>query len=181
MVLLCYLLMILFLFGFGGFILINSIMIIYQASLKGIRDANEDKHAIILNSDSETNKDYHPINFFGIYDGHGGKEVSTYLGNNLHQYYVRKQYNPYYLEPSKFTKYTNKVYDHIQRKLRIKHFDFAENSPLGSISSGLHVATVLKQNGEPFLSAVFNKYFSALGQTSPVNPTGAIPIGVENS
>ena len=57
-------------------------MNIHSVSLKGRRDSNEDKHKIEINSDKR-NKDMLPINFFAVYDGHGGKFVSKYLSNNL--------------------------------------------------------------------------------------------------
>ena len=59
---------------------------IYFTSVKGRRDDNEDKHNIILNIDG-SDKSILPINFFSVYDGHGGKFVSKYLSKNLPSYY----------------------------------------------------------------------------------------------
>jgi len=57
-------------------------MDVYAVSLKGRRDNNEDKHTTIINSDNK-NKQMLPINFFGVYDGHGGKFVSSFLSKYL--------------------------------------------------------------------------------------------------
>jgi serine/threonine protein phosphatase PrpC len=57
-------------------------MNIYTVSLRGIRETNEDKHSVILNMNGE-NKNIANINFFGIYDGHGGKFVSKFIENKL--------------------------------------------------------------------------------------------------
>lgn len=64
-------------------------MSVYAISLKGRRETNEDKHTIILNDTNKTTN-LAPINFFGIYDGHGGKFVSSYLFENLPPLFVKK-------------------------------------------------------------------------------------------
>jgi len=46
----------------------------YYSSLKGKRESNEDTHCIMNNK----------VNYFwGVYDGHGGKAVSEYLGKHM--------------------------------------------------------------------------------------------------
>lgn len=61
-------------------------------SLKGLRESNEDKYNIIINEDGHI-QEYVPINYFGIYDGHGGKYVSTYLSENLPVLFMDNQLN----------------------------------------------------------------------------------------
>ena len=57
-------------------------MIIHSTSLQGKRDSNEDQHRIFTNIDSRDNA-YTSINLFSIFDGHGGKDISKYLNNNI--------------------------------------------------------------------------------------------------
>lgn len=66
---------------------------IYFTSIKGRRDSNEDRHNIILNINGN-NPDINNINFFGIYDGHGGSYVSKYLEANIQNYYMGKKFSP---------------------------------------------------------------------------------------
>ena len=66
---------------------------IYFTSVKGRRESNEDRHNIILNINSN-DLDINPINFFGIYDGHGGTWVSKYLERNMPNYYMNKKFTP---------------------------------------------------------------------------------------
>ena len=46
----------------------------YSSSIIGRRDSNEDKHKIIENLDGSIN-DKNKINFYSLFDGHGGKDV----------------------------------------------------------------------------------------------------------
>ena len=62
-------------------------MNIHYTSVKGRRNSNEDKHTIILNLKKVSEK-LNAINLFGIYDGHGGSNVSEYLAENIPTYYV---------------------------------------------------------------------------------------------
>jgi serine/threonine protein phosphatase PrpC len=94
-------------------------MKIYHRSLIGKRTNNEDEHDIILNGDGH-NKQLNNINFFAVYDGHGGNKVSKYLKNNLSQYFMKKNIK-YPLSESRI----NKIFDHLQKKLAINHKDFA--------------------------------------------------------
>ena len=86
-------------------------MSVHFASLKGSRDHNEDRHNIILGL-TNPKDDIAPINFYGIYDGHGGKFVSKYLSNNMPQYFTKPDIT-YPLTPE----FVNKVYDEIQNTL----------------------------------------------------------------
>jgi protein phosphatase 1L len=86
-------------------------MNVHSVSLKGKRDQNEDKHDVVLNSDNrDSNKKN--INFFGVYDGHGGKEVSSYMHNNISKYFMDKRIS-YPLSKNN----VNSIYDNIQTSL----------------------------------------------------------------
>ena len=53
-----------------------------------IRNYNEDRVSIIINMNKPKNfkENFWPkVSFFGIYDGHGGKECAEYLRDNLHK------------------------------------------------------------------------------------------------
>lgn len=85
---------------------------VHSVSLKGKRAQNEDKHNIIINMDGE-NKDILNINFYGIYDGHGGKFVSKFLAKNLPNFFVDKRVR-YPLRRA----YINKTYTYLQNMLK---------------------------------------------------------------
>jgi serine/threonine protein phosphatase PrpC len=88
-------------------------------SLKGERSSNEDCHNIILgmnNQDGNTAK----VNYYGIYDGHGGDFVSKFLSNNLPQFFIAKEVK-YPLDVT----YVNNVYNEVQKILFTKHKDNA--------------------------------------------------------
>jgi serine/threonine protein phosphatase PrpC len=100
-------------------------MLVHSISLIGKRPSNEDQHDIILNIDN-SNSTKKQLNFFAVYDGHGGKKVSRYLKNNLSQYFTGKniEYNPTH---TNYKKYIERVFDHIQNKLVIECKNFAEH------------------------------------------------------
>ena len=101
-------------------------MITHSISLIGKRDKNEDQHDIIINLNNE-NKKLENINFFGVYDGHGGKEVSKYLKENLSNYFTNN-FNQYIITDSNnFKKYIEKVFDHLQTKLERKFKNISYN------------------------------------------------------
>ena len=84
---------------------------IYFTTITGRRETNEDKHNIILNI-NDNDKNINNINFFGIYDGHGGNYVSNYLEKNLPNYYLDKKIK------HPFNKvYHDEVFKIIQNKL----------------------------------------------------------------
>lgn len=86
-------------------------MRVYSATLQGKRPTNEDEHEIILNLDGRdpTKKN---VNFYAVFDGHGGKNCSQYLRNNLSKYFMDKKVD-YPLSK----KYVIEVFDYIQRNL----------------------------------------------------------------
>ena len=56
-------------------------MNIHYTTTTGRRDKNEDGHNIEINING--NNDKNNINLFGIYDGHGGKDVSKFLEKQM--------------------------------------------------------------------------------------------------
>ena len=99
-------------------------MKIYTISLKGLRPQNEDCHNVILNSNGR-NKLLNKVDFFSVFDGHGGKEVSNYLSETLNKYFMKRSVT-YPLS----RKYVKTVYDHVQQKLRndFKNFSYHTGS-----------------------------------------------------
>lgn len=103
-------------------------MKIYSYSLQGKRDSNEDNHFTFVNNgtsdqsiDELSKKNYNSINLFCVFDGHGGKLVSTYLKNYLPSFFIQKNEKPFYLKPKKIIKYINFVFDFLQNNLQMKH------------------------------------------------------------
>nr|XP_047140270.1 probable protein phosphatase 2C 45 [Hydra vulgaris] len=84
-------------------------------SLKGDRPSNEDCHNIILELNSD-NRDVAKVNYYGIYDGHGGKFVSKFLMENLPQFFMSSKVQ-YPLNRD----YVNNVYDKIKNVLFTKY------------------------------------------------------------
>jgi len=95
---------------------------IYFTTVKGRRETNEDRHTIILNSNSN-NTNLNPINLFGIYDGHGGTAISNYLEKNISNYYLKKDFKPPFKE-----KYHCKVFEIIQSQLKESSLGFSNGS-----------------------------------------------------
>jgi serine/threonine protein phosphatase PrpC len=95
-------------------------MKVYSYSLQGKRPANEDQHVSILNINGE-DPSLNNINFFGVFDGHGGKLVSKYLKDNLHRYFVKKFNKEVYTDSRKASKYFTKVFDMVQNKMKEDH------------------------------------------------------------
>jgi serine/threonine protein phosphatase PrpC len=99
-------------------------MIIFSTSLQGARDANEDQHIILLNSNGEK-KDINAINLFGVFDGHGGAGVSTYLRKELYKYFFNKKLE---IKFPVNKKNVIKIFDHLQNKLKDNYKKIAYNS-----------------------------------------------------
>ena len=95
-------------------------MRVYSYSLQGKRDANEDQHIHILNINGE-NENLNDINFFGVFDGHGGKNVSKYLKNTMPKFFITKFWKNIYHNDNNAYKYFIKVFDIIQSQLIKEH------------------------------------------------------------
>ena len=118
-------------------------MNVHAVSIKGRRNQNEDKHTIIINGDGR-NKNIASINLFAIYDGHGGKQISNFLQNNLPYYFVNKKV----LYPLN-KKYVSTVYSHIQKVLRTKYYTQAHHSGSTAV-----VVSYFTKNGKKYLNIV---------------------------
>src|SRR5271155_4024536 len=129
-------------------------------SLKGDRSSNEDSHNIILGlnginspvpipnlTQTETkindkNSSITKVNYYGVYDGHGGKFVSNFLSQNLPHLFIANKVT-YPLDPE----YVNKVYDKVQSILFTKY----ENEATECGSTCL-VVCHFKENQKDFLN-----------------------------
>lgn len=95
-------------------------MKIFSHSLQGKRESNEDKHVHIINLDG-CNKQYNPINFLAVFDGHGGKAVSKYLQKVLPPFFINKFDRELYSKPEMTSRYIIKIFDKIQTQLKEEH------------------------------------------------------------
>lgn len=94
---------------------------IQSYSLQGKRDSNEDQHIGIINLNN-SDKTINPVNFIGVFDGHGGKAVSKYLKMNLPKYILKKTNINIYDQSSQVTSnFFGKLFDKIQTDLKEKH------------------------------------------------------------
>lgn len=92
-------------------------MVIYQSkSLKGIRDENEDEIDTIVNENRE-NPELNSINYFAVYDGHGGKHVSAYVKLNLHRYFMNKSNRHIVKKGKTYNKFIKSTFNHLQGKI----------------------------------------------------------------
>ena len=89
-------------------------MQVSAVSLKGLRPQNEDNHNIVLNI-KKKNDNIKDINFFALYDGHGGKEISKALSDILPVYFIDKRLT-YPLDK----KYVKAAYNHVESLLEAK-------------------------------------------------------------
>jgi len=94
---------------------------IHVQSEKGLRKRNEDRHNIIVNINSKDDTKA-PVNFYGIYDGHGGKYVSNFLSEHIHNFFTDIKVT-YPLDKE----YVNSVYSGLQNILYTEHIDKATN------------------------------------------------------
>lgn len=116
---------------------------VYMVSKKGRRDDNEDKHKIILNLDGK-DETIARMNYFGVYDGHGGKFVSRFLEKYLHLFYCNKE-----MEQPLEKEYVKSFYIHLQKILKEKYY----NETLHCGSTCL-VVNHLFVNGEHYLNVM---------------------------
>lgn len=107
-------------------------------SLTGKRSSNEDKHNIIRNIDGADSSMLN-INFYAIYDGHGGRFVSKFLSEHFPKYFtnLKTQY------PLKKTDIC-KAYKFFQNILKTKY----HNNALNTGSTALTVSHFIKNRNE---------------------------------
>lgn len=86
-------------------------MNVYTASLKGLRPQNEDCHISFNNIDGR-DKRYNNINMYAVFDGHGGKQVSTFLKEHLPKFFIDKR-----IKYPVSKKYIYNVYDYLQNSI----------------------------------------------------------------
>ena len=95
-------------------------MVVHTISLLGKRNENEDEHFYYENLDGRKNGNN--INFYGVYDGHGGDKISKYLKNHLSSYFIKNKID--FTKQNKLKKYIKDVYNLIQKKLDIESRNF---------------------------------------------------------
>jgi len=91
-------------------------MYYHTVSLLGNRPKNEDEIEIIINMDG-TNNNQKDINFFGVFDGHGGDKISKYLKEKLSKFFIDNAVDSYPSRSKTYNKYIKKMYEYIQNKL----------------------------------------------------------------
>lgn len=119
---------------------------------------NHNNHNNQDNQDNRHNQDNHDnqnnknnldntakVNYYGIYDGHGGSFVSKFLSNNLPQFFISKGVT-YPLDVA----YVNKIYDEIQKTLFTKHKK--ESTECGSTC--LVVCHFKDANGQEYINVM---------------------------
>lgn len=103
-----------------------SVSDIHKCSMKGKRSQNEDKHDCITNLDINS-KTYDStkanINYYAVYDGHGGRAISRYLSSHLPNFFMDKRVE-YPLKKN----FVKKVYNFWQDELRTKYTQAATNA-----------------------------------------------------
>lgn len=112
-------------------------------SLKGERSSNEDNHNIIL-ALADNDEKTADVNYYGVYDGHGGKFVSNFLSENLYHFFVDRKVS-YPLNKD----YVNRVYDKLQNILFTKY----EKEAMECGSTCL-VVCHFKQSGKDYLNVM---------------------------
>jgi serine/threonine protein phosphatase PrpC len=98
---------------------------IYSYSLQGRRDYNEDTHFHIENLDGKI-KNINNINFLGLFDGHGGKMISSYLKETLPLYFLKKYNTDIFNKKSTSVKLFNTIFDVVQNDLITTHPKIAQ-------------------------------------------------------
>lgn len=90
---------------------------IYQTkSLLGARPKNEDEIDIVFNYNNSISGKK-KMNYYGIYDGHGGNTMSKYVCERLSKYFINKTSNFDIGKNKKCNKYIVTTYEHMQNKI----------------------------------------------------------------
>ena len=120
-------------------------MSVFFASLKGKRPQNEDCHDIILNLDGH-NKNKENVNYYAVYDGHGGKFVSTFLHKTLPDIFTTKRIKSIYPIRGKTI---DKIYEKIQLMLKTQYTRYSTQA-----GSTCLVAIHSKQKDSNYLTVI---------------------------
>jgi len=88
----------------------------HSASVRGLREENEDEHCIFMNKTKKRQENTN-IDFFSLFDGHGGKEVSKYLKDNILKFFINKE-----VKYPLTKRYVYGTYDKIQNELSKKSY-----------------------------------------------------------
>ena len=90
---------------------------IYQTkSLLGLRDSNEDEIDIVFNYEGD-DKEKKTMNYYAVYDGHGGNNISRYIKERLNKYFMNKRCSYDIKKKKDMLKYINGVYTSMQNKI----------------------------------------------------------------
>ena len=116
-------------------------MNVHSVSIKGKREQNEDKHKIILNGTNKNNN-IKDVNMFCVFDGHGGKDISKYMYDNIEPYFMGKN-----VEYPLRKKYIIDVLDKLQTNLR--KYDKAYRAGTTSL-----IAINFKYNGSNYINII---------------------------
>ena len=104
-------------------------------SVLGRRESNEDCHTVIHNL-YNNDRNMKKMNFYAVFDGHGGKDISNFLEDNYYKFFTEKfvSYDP--SNYNSFKKYVKEVHKHIQSKLELRLKNMAYS--VGSTSLALY-------------------------------------------
>lgn len=118
-------------------------MNIHIISLTGKRPQNEDAHDVIVNMNGK-DPNLAPVNFYGVYDGHGGKAISKFLKDNISKFFTKKNIL-YPLKP----KYIYDVYQYLDKILKQKFYNKAVHC-----GSTCMIATHFKKNNVEYVTVM---------------------------
>lgn len=113
----------------------------YKASLKGLRETNEDAEVIIDNYKGQK-KNIKDVTYMAVFDGHGGSQISSFLGENLQKYFIHKD-----LKYPLSKKYIKNVFDNMQNKLINKKGDIAKR-----VGSTALIVLLYKHNDTEYIN-----------------------------
>lgn len=92
----------------------------HSISIQGRRDYNEDEFTIINNIDGN-DITLHNINYFGLFDGHGGGKISKFCKKYLHKYFMENEIiNKLPSKSKNYDKIIIKTFENIQKILTEK-------------------------------------------------------------
>jgi serine/threonine protein phosphatase PrpC len=94
----------------------------HMASRRGLRPQNEDAHEAIINING-TDGTKKNVNLYAVFDGHGGKDVSAYVKENLPRYLLKSN-----VEYPLTKRYVVTVYDEIQKSLATHNYSHFSGS-----------------------------------------------------